>query len=261
VYTRQAAASSFRPKPQGEGSKPRLVCHRGMALTDPPNARSTPTNKPFRPAVVDFDRIWRGNLTEARHAIDMQTVFRDVYGGVSALQGDSKVQTVERISEESKPRVEELYAAHAQGAVRLAYLLVGDHQTAQDIAQEAFLRAFGRFADLRKPASFATYLKTTIVNLTRKHFKRRGLERLYIQRLRARPAPSVAPPNIEQRAVVTQALLKVPERQRAALVLHYYEDLSEYEVADLLGVSEQAARSLVARGRKALREQLGGMRP
>jgi RNA polymerase sigma-70 factor (ECF subfamily) len=99
------------------------------------------------------------------------------------------------------------------------------------------------------------------VNLARKHFKRRGLERLYLQRLRARPAENVAAPNVEQREVVAEALLKVPERQRAALVLHYYEDLSEYQVADHLGVSEQAARSLVARGRRALREQLGGTQP
>jgi RNA polymerase sigma factor (sigma-70 family) len=176
-------------------------------------------------------------------------------------RGGSKLETVERITKESQPRVEELYATHSQGAVRLAYLLVGDQEIAQDIAQEAFLRVFGRFADMRKPNSFPTYLKATIVNLTRKHFKRRGLERLYVERLRARPAQSVAPPNFEQRDVVTQALLKVPERQRAALVLHYYEDLSEYEVADMLGVSEQAARSLVARGRRTLRELLGGMRP
>lgn len=179
-------------------------------------------------------------------------------GGIG---GGSKLETVERIREESKLRVEELYAAHAQGAVRLAYLLVGDHEVAQDIAQEAFLRAFGRFADMRKPASFPNYLKATIVNLTRKHFRRRGLERLYVERLRARPVQSVAPPSVEQREIVTQALLKVPQRQRAALVLHYYEDLSEYQVAELLGVSEQAARSLVARGRKTLREQLGGMWP
>jgi RNA polymerase sigma-70 factor (ECF subfamily) len=157
--------------------------------------------------------------------------------------------------------VEELYATHAQGAVRLAYLLVGDIEIAQDIAQEAFLRTFGRFADMRKPDSFTSYLRATIVNLARKHFKRRRVERLYLDRLRTRPAASVAPPNIEQREVVAQALLQVPERQRAALVLHYYEDLSEYQVAELLGVSEQAARSLVARGRKTLRQHLGGMRP
>ena len=143
----------------------------------------------------------------------------------------------------------------------MAYLMVGDHEIAQDIAQEAFLRAFGRFADLRKPDSFPSYLRATIVNLTRKHFRRRGLERLLLERLGARPVANLTPPNVEQREIVTRALLKVPERQRAALVLHYYEDLSEYQVAEILGVSEQAARSLTARGRKALREQLGEMRP
>jgi RNA polymerase sigma-70 factor (ECF subfamily) len=179
----------------------------------------------------------------------------------AAVFGRHQLETVGRISKEGKTHVEELYAAHAQSAVGLAYLLVGEQELAKDIAQEAFLRAFGHFADMRKPGSFPKYLKATIVNLTRKHFRRRALEELYLKRLRARLAKSVAPPSVEQREVVNQALLKVPERQRAALVLHYYEDLSEYQVADLLGVSEQAARSLVARGRKTLREQLGGVRP
>jgi RNA polymerase sigma-70 factor, ECF subfamily len=109
-------------------------------------------------------------------------------------RGGSKLETVERISQESRLRVEELYAAHAQGAVQLAYLLVGDREIAQDIAQEAFLRAFGRFADMRKPNSFSSYLKATIMNLTRQHFRRRGLEKLFAERLRARPVQSVAPP-------------------------------------------------------------------
>ena len=200
----------------------------------------------------------RGNLIRARHVNAMETVLEEWVG---KSQGDSELETVERISEEKKLRVEELYTAHAQGAVRLAYLLVGDQEIAQDIAQEAFLRAFGRFTDIRKPNSFPNYVRATIVNLTRKHFRRTGLERLFAERLRARPPQSVDPLSVEQREVVTQALLKVPQRQRTALVLHYYEDLSEYQVSDLLGVSEQAARSLVARGRKTLREQLGGVRP
>lgn len=208
---------------------------------------------------VDWSRFSAENLQKARHVNDGQTVLERKIGG--DVSGGSELETVAQVSEERKLRVEELYAAHAQGAVRLAYLLVGNQDVAQDIAQEAFVRAFGRFADIRKPTSFPSYLKATIVNLARKHFKRRGLERLYVERLRARPSQSVTSPDVEQREVVTEALLKVPERQRAALVLHYYEDLSEYQVADLLGVSEQAARSLVARGRKALREQLGGMRP
>jgi RNA polymerase sigma-70 factor (sigma-E family) len=177
------------------------------------------------------------------------------------LSGGSRLQTAGRVIDKGNLRVEELYAAHAQGAVRFAYLLVGDQEIAQDIAQEAFLRAFGRFSDLRRPDSFPSYLRTTIVNLTRQHGRRMGLEKLSVQRLRARPAQNLAPPNLEQREMVTQALLKVPERQRVALVLRYYEDLPEQQVAEILGVSEHAARSLTARGRKALREHLGEMRP
>jgi RNA polymerase sigma factor (sigma-70 family) len=165
------------------------------------------------------------------------------------------------MTDERKFRMAELYEAHAQSAVRLAYLLVGDRELAKDIAQEAFVRVFGHFADLRKRDSFEPYLRATIVNLTRKHFKRRGLERLYWARTRANSTPSESPPDIEQQEIVLHALSHVPQRQRAALILRYYDDLSEQQIASILGISEQATRSLVARGRKTLREQLGGVRP
>src|ERR671919_2079333 len=143
------------------------------------------------------------------------------------------------MADERKPRAAELYAAHAQDAVRLAYLLVGDREVAKDIVQEAFVRVLGRFADLRKRNAFAPYLRATIVNLTRKHFRRRSLERLYWARTRASSTPSELPPDVEQQEIVLQALLKVPQRQRAALVLHYYEDLPEHQIAEILGISEQ----------------------
>src|SRR5688572_22726069 len=79
-------------------------------------------------------------------------------------------------------KMEELYAAHAQRAGRLAYFLVGDRELAQDLVQEAFLKVFARWGNLREPHSFAAYLNRTIVNLAHKTHRRRGVERRYLDK-------------------------------------------------------------------------------
>ncbi|HEX2196344.1 MAG TPA: sigma factor, partial [Actinomycetota bacterium] len=66
---------------------------------------------------------------------------------------------------------------HIRGAVRLAYLVTGDEQQAQDIAQEAFVRIAGRFQDLRSPDAFPAYLRTTVLNLARGHLRRLRTQR------------------------------------------------------------------------------------
>jgi RNA polymerase sigma factor (sigma-70 family) len=74
--------------------------------------------------------------------------------------------------------MDDLYARHVHPIVRLAYLMTGDRQTAGDIAQEAFIKTFGRWRHLRQGSSFETYLRTTVVNLVRSHFRHRSVERL-----------------------------------------------------------------------------------
>lgn len=146
---------------------------------------------------------------------------------------------------------EELYAAHAPDARRVAYLLVGDRTQAEDLTQEAFVRVLGRFGDLRKPESFRTYLMRTVVSLSKNHFRRRDLER------RHAPQPTAAmvlPPDRDEE--LFDALRKLPERQRAAVVLRYCEDLSEHQTAEILATSTKAVKSLVTRGLAALREEV-----
>ncbi|HYN35658.1 MAG TPA: sigma factor, partial [Actinomycetota bacterium] len=70
-------------------------------------------------------------------------------------------------------KMEELYAAHAQRVGRLSYFLVGDRELAEDLVQEAFLKVFARWGNLRDPQSFAAYLNRTIVNLAHKTHRRR----------------------------------------------------------------------------------------
>lgn len=154
-------------------------------------------------------------------------------------------------------RLEELYARNAPGALRLAYFLTGSRELAEDLVQDAFIRVAGRFRHLRVPDAFDAYLRRTIVNLFTSHLRRKRLERAY---LRAHAAEAVRVNHATDptaRDVLWRALQTLPERQRAALVLRYYEDLSEREAADVLGCSAGALNQLVVRGMAALRTQIG----
>lgn len=152
-----------------------------------------------------------------------------------------------------RARFEELYAAQSADALRVAFLLVGDSFHAEDIVQEAFVRVLGRFGDVRKPDALRTYLLRTVVNLSKNHFRRRALEVRHLHDTDALTGlPSLSAP--ESRQDLLTALRRLPERQRAAVVLRYCEDFSLQQTADVLGTSAKAIKSLVTRGLKSLRE-------
>jgi RNA polymerase sigma-70 factor (sigma-E family) len=152
-----------------------------------------------------------------------------------------------------------LYEEHSARAFRLAYLLTGDRDLAEDLVQDAFVKLIGRFADLRSPESFDVYLKRTVVTLSYGLFRRRRTERAYLARKRGlAERTSDVLPDFERRDELWAQLQRIAPRQRAALVLRYYEDLSEQQAADVLGCSLRTVKSLVRRGIQAMRDQLGG---
>src|ERR671914_2177460 len=120
----------------------------------------------------------------------------------------------------SRSRLAELYWRHAPDALRLAYLVTGDHHLAEDIVQDAFVSAFGRWRDLRNPQAFGSYLKRTVVNLSRDHFRKlqreRGLVRDFVEPDHHDGDSST---RIELQDELLRALRKLPVRQRAAVVL------------------------------------------
>jgi RNA polymerase sigma-70 factor (sigma-E family) len=151
----------------------------------------------------------------------------------------------------------DLYARYVPAGVRLAYLLTGDRHQAEDLAQEAFIRCVGRFNHLRSHAAFESYLRRAIVNLHTSGLRRRRLERAWLQREGHRVATATSlPVDVGARTDLWSALATLPARQRAALVLRFYEDLSERDTAEALGCTLAAVKSLVARGSEALRTQL-----
>lgn len=152
----------------------------------------------------------------------------------------------------------EFYAAQADSAKRLAYLLTGDKELAEDITQDAFVRMAGRFGGLRNRAASAAYLRQTVVNLSRSHFRRKRVERTYLQREASmHRIETVEGWDVVEADALWNELRRLTYRQRCALVLRYYEDLSEHQAADVLGCSVGALKALTNRAMEQLRANAG----
>jgi RNA polymerase sigma-70 factor (sigma-E family) len=141
-----------------------------------------------------------------------------------------------------------LYAEHALGLVRLAVLLVGDRASAEDIVQDAFLGLFRRWERLPDTSAPLAYVRVSVLNGCRTALRRRSRARSVVHFVEppADSAEAVALLSEEQRAVAG-ALRRLPERQREALVLRYYLDLSEAEIAAAMGISRGTVKSATSR--------------
>jgi RNA polymerase sigma-70 factor (sigma-E family) len=161
---------------------------------------------------------------------------------------------------ERRSELGELYVRHVPGASRLAFLLTGDRSQAEDLVHDAFVRCIGRFGHLRAHEAFDAYLRRTIVNLHTSRLRRVRLERSFLSRARAEVGHRAAGtmPDVAGREDTWRRLLRLPPRQRAVLVLRYYEDLSERETAAVMRTSVAAVKSLTARAIAALRDEIRG---
>jgi RNA polymerase sigma-70 factor (sigma-E family) len=155
--------------------------------------------------------------------------------------------------------LELLYAAHWRRLVRLAVLLVRDVGTAEEIVQECFVAVHGRWNRLEDPDKALAYLRQSVVNRSRSHLRHLAVVRRHVDREQP-PEPAagadLATYDHDRRETVLAALGTLPRRQREVLVLRYYLDLSEAEIADTLGISRGAVKSHASRGAAALRTQL-----
>lgn len=150
-----------------------------------------------------------------------------------------------------------VFNAHHRQAVRLAYLLTSDPDQAEDIVSEAFAKVYvqwkrGRVNDI------GAYLRRAVVNQANSKLRRRYLERSYAQ-VRTGDDRGVrrVDDDLADHDEVWTALSRLPDRQRQVIVLRYYEDLSEAQTADVLGISTGTVKSSMARGMARLEELLG----
>lgn len=148
-----------------------------------------------------------------------------------------------------------LYRSHALGLTRLAFIMLGDRQSAEDVVQEAFCGLFRAWDRLPDEANVLAYLRVSVVNGCRTVIRRR---KRTPQSLAVPPAPSAEASMLvgEERRATVAALRRLPPRQREALVLRYFADLPEQETAEAMGISRGTVKSTTARGLAALGRML-----
>ena len=156
--------------------------------------------------------------------------------------------------------LEEFLAERADRLLRTAVLLTGSREAGQDLLQTALERLLRHWRTLSGDPE--GYLRRMLYNLAADGFRRQGRLRLKLQLLRAdtRPPPDVTA-QVDLRDALVRMLVQLPPRQRAVLVLRYWEQLSEAETAAVLGWPEGTVKSAASRGLRRLRELAEGWQP
>jgi RNA polymerase sigma-70 factor (sigma-E family) len=148
-----------------------------------------------------------------------------------------------------------IYREHALGLTRLAFLMLGDRQTAEDVVQEAFCGLYRAWDHMSDHANALGYVRKSVLNGSRSA----------IRRTKRIPRPQVVPPVVsaeaavlagEERRETVAALRRLPARQREALMLRYFADLPEQETALAMGVSRGTVKSTTSRALAALGRML-----
>lgn len=153
-----------------------------------------------------------------------------------------------------------LFDGHHARLLRLAVLL-GAEQDAEDIVAEAFCELHRRWYRLRDPEAGPGYLRSVVVNLVRMRIRHLKVLRKHtaVDESNIESAESTALLREDQRRVVA-ALKALPARQREALVLRYWMDLKEAEIAEAMGISKGAVKSHISRGMHTLSQTMGAHR-
>jgi RNA polymerase sigma-70 factor (sigma-E family) len=157
--------------------------------------------------------------------------------------------------------IERLYRTQRLAMVRLALLLVDDRETAEDVAQDAFAALHRRWQSLHTEDAAIGYLRTCVVNGARSVLRRR-------RTVRRQPQPDAdlfVAESADRRVLLAEehreviaAMRRLPARQREVIVLRYWSELSEPQIAATLGISVGSVKSSASRGRDAIAAILGG---
>jgi RNA polymerase sigma factor (sigma-70 family) len=152
--------------------------------------------------------------------------------------------------------LEGLFRAHATVLLRLAVVLTGDRELAEELVQESFVR-LARAASPPRPGSELAYLRRTVTNLSHGHHRRLRTAR----RHRPEPATDAAAADIgaarrEDQRRVAEAVRALPDRQRDCTVLRFYADCTDVEIAEVLGISPGSVKTHLHRARAALADAL-----
>jgi len=191
---------------------------------------------------------------------DLQAGLDRYRGWLREQAGDAPVPPAapaERTEWSADLAVIELYSMHYPALVRLAAMLVRDTPTAEEVVQDAFIAMHDAWDRLRDTEKALAYMRQAVVNRSRSVLR----HRMVVEKNLQKPPPDM--PSAEagaltllERSAVVAALRHLPERQREAIVLRYYADLSEAEIAVAMHISRGAVKSHTSRGMAALRAAL-----
>ncbi len=145
-----------------------------------------------------------------------------------------------------------LYQASAVSLIRLAWIMLGDRPSAEDVVQEAFCDLYRRWDRLAKADSALYYVRSSVLNGCRSVLRRRVVRRTSVEYELPAISPETAVLNGEERVELIRALGRLPDRQREALVLRFYLDLSDEEISRVMGIRQSTVRSNAHRGLAAL---------
>ena len=151
-----------------------------------------------------------------------------------------------------------MYEASALGLIRMAYVLLDDRPAAEDVVQEAFCGLYRRWERLQDRDGALYYLRTSVLNGCRSALRHQAVRRKTL--LAAQPSAESAESVVlsgEQRAEVTAALGRLPRRQREVLVLRFYLELPDAQIARVMGIGQSTIRSTAHRALQALSRVLG----
>ncbi|MGH2750961.1 MAG: SigE family RNA polymerase sigma factor [Actinomycetota bacterium] len=178
----------------------------------------------------------------------------------SALAYRSEAAVARRPDVERDERVARLFDAHYAPLCRLAYVILGDAQMAEEMVMEALLKTFTGFRRIRDLDRADVYLRRAVVNLCRSKIRRRTIEMRVNATVHHRDrqrVPAWDPERHETARVVWEAVRLLPERQRACVVMFYLEDLPEAQIADVLDCSVGTVKSQLSKARGKLAKRLG----
>ena len=192
--------------------------------------------------------------------------------GTSNYLVDPDVQTMLRVREGDEDAFARLVATHQSRLVRLLAHLSGDSEIAEDLAQEVFLRIYRARGRYEPTARFTTYMFRIANNvaLNSKRSKSRRKERvvtdgsstsaigspIYRATENSNMMPARRAASVEVQAVVQDAVQRLPDRQRMALLLHKFEEISYADIAMTMEMTTSAVKSLLSRARESLRAEL-----
>jgi RNA polymerase sigma-70 factor (sigma-E family) len=148
--------------------------------------------------------------------------------------------------------VSALYADHALGLIRLAHIMMGNRQAAEDVVQDAFAGLYRRWPHLRDQAKALSYVRSSVLNGCRSELRRRPAANLAGSHGLPVTSAESAVLTAEERREIIHALRSLPNRQREVLVLRFYLDLPDDQIAAAMRISQSTVRSAAYRGLAAL---------